>query len=319
MEEILVSISCVTFNHENYIKDALDGFIMQKVDFAYEILIHDDASTDKTVEIIKEYEAKYPHLIKAIYQTENQYSKGIKVSKFNHQRAKGKYIAVCEGDDYWTDPLKLQKQVDYMRTHEECALCVHAGYLVDTNKKPYKNHVRPHIGHKIFTVDEIITSGGRLFVTNSVLYKREKMSQRPKFYDISPVGDYPMMIFLALQGTVYYIDDFMSAYRIGLTNSWTTRTFSDAEQTMKHYERTMEMLDELNRFTNYAYNDVIEKRKNQVLFNIHIVQNRFDIIKNPEFSEYFNQLDIFQKAKLHVRQHYPKAYIFLQGLKRKQG
>lgn len=114
-KNILVSISCITYNHEPYIRECLDGFIMQKTDFAFEVLIHDDASTDKTADIIREYEAKFPNLIKPIYQTENQFSKkvGSINAKFNYPRAKGKYIALCEGDDYWTDPLKLQKQVDF--------------------------------------------------------------------------------------------------------------------------------------------------------------------------------------------------------------
>jgi glycosyltransferase involved in cell wall biosynthesis len=128
MNDILVSICCITYNHEKYIKDALDSFIMQKTNFNFEILIHDDASTDKTAEIIREYELRHPNLIKPIYQAENQYSKGVKVGKFNIERAQGKYIAVCEGDDYWIDPYKLQKQVDYMSANPECLMCVHASY-----------------------------------------------------------------------------------------------------------------------------------------------------------------------------------------------
>lgn len=317
MEDILVSICCLAYNQEKYIADALDSFIMQKVDFSYEILVHDDASTDQTTNIIKSYAQKYPHLIKAIYQSKNQYSQGIKVSKINQERALGKYIAVCEGDDYWTDPLKLQKQIDYMRTHDECTLCVHAGYLVDGNKKQLKNKVRPNIGNRIYTVEEIIKSGGRLFVTNSVIYVREKAIVRPKFYDMSPVGDYPLMILLALQGTVYYIDELMSAYRIGLENSWTNRTYSDADKTLNHFQRTVNMLNELNEYTDFEFNDVIEKRIKQVLFNIHLVQNKFDKIKAPEYSDYFNQLNAYQKMKLHIRQYFPKTYIFLKSLKRK--
>jgi glycosyltransferase involved in cell wall biosynthesis len=123
--DILVSISCITYNHSDYIRKAIDGFLMQKTDFCFEILIHDDCSTDGTAEIIKEYEKDYPDLIFPIYEQENQFSKGGPVGSavWNVPRARGKYIALCEGDDYWIDPLKLQKQVDYMEDHPEIGLC----------------------------------------------------------------------------------------------------------------------------------------------------------------------------------------------------
>lgn len=125
MGKPLLSISCITYNHEKYIKDCLEGFLKQNTDFVTEILIHDDASTDNTQSIIKKYQNDYPEIIKPILQTENQYSKGQRgISiKFNVPRAQGKYIALCEGDDYWTDPLKLQKQVDFLEAHPECAFC----------------------------------------------------------------------------------------------------------------------------------------------------------------------------------------------------
>src|SRR5690554_5550369 len=124
MNNPLVSISCITYNHAPYIRQCLDSFLMQECDFDFEILIHDDASTDGTQEIIKEYVQKYPNIIKPIFQTENQYSKGVRgiMARFNFPRAKGKYIALCEGDDYWTDPLKLQKQVDFLEKNPEYSL-----------------------------------------------------------------------------------------------------------------------------------------------------------------------------------------------------
>lgn len=122
MEKPLVSICCITYNHAPFIRQTLDGMLMQEgVD--YEILIHDDCSTDGTTEIVKEYAAKYPDKIFPIYEEENQYSKGVWVDGFNYKRARGKYIAYCEGDDYWTDPLKLQKQVDFMEANPEYSVC----------------------------------------------------------------------------------------------------------------------------------------------------------------------------------------------------
>ncbi len=103
--DIRVSISCLTYNHEKYIAQTIEGFLLQKTTFKYEILIHDDASTDNTSRIVQEYAGKYPSLIKPLIQTENQYSQGVRVEKFNRERALGEYYALCEGDDYWTDPL----------------------------------------------------------------------------------------------------------------------------------------------------------------------------------------------------------------------
>ena len=121
---IMASINCVTFNHANYIRTALDSFLMQKTDFAFEILVHDDASTDGTSSIIREYAARYPDQVKPLIQTENQYSQGIDniSGAFNFPRARGKYIFMCDGDDYFLSPDKLQKQVDYMEAHPDCTM-----------------------------------------------------------------------------------------------------------------------------------------------------------------------------------------------------
>lgn len=121
----LLSICCLSYNHAPYIREALDGFLMQKTDFAFEILIHDDASQDGTVEIIREYQQAYPHIVRPLFQKENQKTKygGGMNPRFNYPRARGKYIAFCEGDDYWTDPQKLQLQVDFLESHPGYVLC----------------------------------------------------------------------------------------------------------------------------------------------------------------------------------------------------
>ena len=134
MKSPVVSIVCITYNHESFIRDCLEGFIMQKTNFAFEVLIHDDASTDKTADIIRLYEVKFPEIIKPIYQIDNQYSKGINPgTEFLFPLARGKYIAVCEGDDYWIDPYKLQKQVDFLEENPEYTVCSHRFHINNTN------------------------------------------------------------------------------------------------------------------------------------------------------------------------------------------
>lgn len=139
MKEPLVSICCITYNHEKFIGQAVEGFLMQKTSFPIEILIHDDASTDKTADIIRSYELKYPDKIKAIYQTENQFTKGIDIGlTYQFPLAKGKYLAICEGDDYWTDPNKLQKQVDFLESHPDYALCFHRYSILEEQTGTFK-------------------------------------------------------------------------------------------------------------------------------------------------------------------------------------
>ena len=126
MNDVLVSVCVLSYNHEKYLRQCLDGILMQETSFPFEVRVHDDASKDKSQNIIKEYQERHPSIIKPVLQSENQYSKGGGIlNRFLIPLCEGKYIALCEGDDYWTDPLKLQKQVDFLENHEDYSMCFH--------------------------------------------------------------------------------------------------------------------------------------------------------------------------------------------------
>lgn len=298
-KEIMVSIECTSYNHEDFIAEALDSMLMQRTDFAYEILIHDDASTDRTAEIIRSYEQKYPEIIKPIYQTENQYSKDVLVELFNLERAKGKYMAVCEGDDYWTDPYKLQKQVDYMEAHPECSMCVHAAERVSAVTKKTVSSIRPSHKDKIYSVEEVIEGGGELFATNSILYSLEKIPEMPEYYLNATIGDYPLVICGALNGTLYYMDQNMAAYRVEVKGSWTNMQVSDVAKKQKHLQEVAAMLDEINAYTNFKYDHVISRTK-----------------KRDRFYVLLKQLKIKETLKRGYRQFYMKPEFFRRVFKR---
>jgi glycosyltransferase involved in cell wall biosynthesis len=314
MRDILVSITCITYNHEKYIADAIESFLMQKTNFPYEILIHDDASTDRTPEIIKEYETKYPDMIKPIYQTENQYSKGVKVGIFNMERAKGKYIAICEGDDYWVDPYKLQKQVDYMQKHPECSLCVHAAYRIRPDRTKLKTHLRPSLGNKAYTVDEVILGGGGLFATNSMLYPAVFNNNRPKFFENAPIGDYPLAIYLAMHGTVYYIDEFMSAYRVGAKGSWSESISKNIENRVVYTKKRADMLNEINKYSEYKHDIAINKAIQLNNLSLLLAKGLFEDAKKEEI---YRTLDGKNKAKIFIKQYFPGIAKVLIKAKRK--
>ena len=173
MNDIIVAIRCAVYNHEPYIRDCLEGFVMQKTNFRYVAIVHDDCSTDESATIIKEYATKYPNIIKPIYETENQYSKGDGIIDriINEAIATtgAKYIAYCEGDDYWTDPHKLQRQVDFLDSHLEYAAIAENGLVQNSvSDTEYPFNIDP--SHDI-QLEEAITK--RRFPTAGVMHRKE--------------------------------------------------------------------------------------------------------------------------------------------------
>ena len=224
----LVSISCITFNHVNFIQKALTGFLMQKTNFKFEVLIHDDASKDGTEEIIRDFERRFPSIIKPLYEAKNQWKKGRKGSAvFNFPRAKGKYIALCEGDDYWTDPLKLQKQVDFLEANKTIALAAHNVQIVGKEfneiiDRPYHNQ----ISTGIYNTEDIIK--GFKLPTNSILFRNHlyDFKNTPKWSSKIRSGDKYLYLMLSTFGDIYYDNTIMGAYRkheggiVGSYDSW---------------------------------------------------------------------------------------------------
>ncbi|ANU28150.1 glycosyltransferase family 2 protein [Planococcus versutus] len=273
-KDILVSIDCLAYNHEAYITQAIEGFLMQKTNFSVEILIHDDASTDGTVNIIKHYEKRFPELIKPLYQIENQFSQGVKMQQNNQQRAKGKYIAVCEGDDFWLDPYKLQKQIDFLEGNEKYSLCVHGAYKFSEAYGKTIGKVRPSRKNRAFSAEESIEGGGELFPTNSMVYRRKLADDVPSFYFDAGIGDYPLTIHLAHKGRVYYIDKAMSIYRVDVKGAWSQQTIATAEKAVEQDKKTAELLDQINIHTNFQYDSSIQLTKKKQHFYLLLRQHR---------------------------------------------
>lgn len=166
----LVSVRCITYNHAKFIRDTIDGFLMQETTFPVEILIHDDASTDGTSDIIRTYEKRHPSIFKVIYQNENQYSKGIKPAYILQPFITGKYIASCEGDDFWTDPLKLETQANYLEAHPECAISGHDAYVVDESGRTLSTSKLPNTHKRDYTKEEL-QKGCAWILTMSWMYR----------------------------------------------------------------------------------------------------------------------------------------------------
>lgn len=211
-DKILVSIRCLVYNHEPYLRQCLEGFVMQKTNFRFEAIVHDDASTDGSAKIIREYAEKYPDIIKPIYETENQYSKHDgSLRCIVNSACKGKYIALCEGDDYWIDPLKLQKQVDFLESHPDYLLCGTNGLVLwdnGTNAPEYFN--RNFTSRELMPEDVI---GKWPFPTASLMYRRELVELLSGFKCRTYNGDIRIILVALTNGRIWSLADVTTVYR----------------------------------------------------------------------------------------------------------
>ena len=213
----VVSICCLVYNHDEYLVQALDSFLMQKTTFPIEIVIHDDASTDNSVSIIKEYALKYPKLFKPLYQRENQKSK-VKSGmnpRFNFPRAKGKYIALCEGDDYWTDPYKLQKQVDLLERFPELIASHHSQLKQKDNELFEEIRFQDLKDGDVSQASDLFSfkiqpQTRTLLFRNCLVYK----DLNSDFMHEAIYGDFAICFLLAQYGGFGYIKQNMAVYRI---------------------------------------------------------------------------------------------------------
>lgn len=270
MDEIMVSIVCITYNHEKYITDAIESFLQQKTDFKYEIIIHDDASTDQTSEIIKEYETQYPDIIQGIYEKENQYSKKkIRFMENVYSLCRGRYLAFCEGDDFWIDIGKLQIQVEWMESHPEYSLTSHNALLWNYSEGKVKS-MNPFSSDKEVSVEETVMQYNGNLPTASMVARREVVKHFKRFMEYS-VGDFILQLCSLKEGKIYYFNRIMSVYRYMHTDSWCEKFSHNSEHHISHCVEMTKFLEEYDRYTHFIYSKYIRSR---IHLYIHSIMNQ---------------------------------------------
>lgn len=289
---ILVSICCVTYNHEPYIADALDGFLMQKTNFAFEIIVRDDYSTDKTPAIVKQYADKYPNIIKPIFESSNQYSKGFQPFPAVMNRSIGKYIAICEGDDYWTSSVKLQRQINFLEQNPDYSLIFHNAEIKDYDHNGTVIDTRLHtekIPSGEVTVAQILMT--KIVPTASVVLRNVDLSYY--FSKQYPVGDTPLFMYMAKFGRLYYSNEITSVYRI-LTTGMVKSTLDRMD---KHIAFIPYYKDLQQEFSDFEIDDVIDK-----LLSRKYMLTVITSLKEKQFGYFMKYATLFLFL-------YPKAFI----------
>lgn len=313
-DEIMVSICCTAYNHEKYIRQTLEGFLMQKTDFKYEIVIHDDASTDETANIIHEYEIRYPDIICPIYQIENQYSKGTAIIRtFMAPKTRGKYIALCEGDDCWNNPNKLQRQVNALKSEKECFMCVHR--VEEVKEDGTKTGVlfpKAKLREGMISSEDFLSMTFQYtFHTSSYMFDgdkwREYCRNPPAFQQTCPVGDEAYMLYFGQLGNIYYISDTMSCYRRGVPSSWSKlqNTGNVAEKKIRRSYQMNETLLRYDEYTNQQYHDICNKRRAYYLKTARLLEGRTADFFKKNSRELLNAFPLHHKVILAIAAVFP--------------
>lgn len=273
--DIQVSIICTAYNHELYIKNAIEGFLSQETNFAFEVIIHDDASIDETPNIIMDYHMRFPNIIIPILQKENQHSKGNRIfPTYINPIIRGKYIAHCEGDDFWIDSSKIQKQYEALEYNQNCDICFHPA-RADYPNGSSRIMCLYSKSEKFFPIGDVILGGGGFIPTASVFYRKEVRGSIDEFfekYGKFPVGDVMLQFFASKRGGALYLPMIGSVYRVTSVGSWSSRMKNDSKFAFDIRKKVMIWNEKLNEFSNYEYEDYFNKKIMRILIGY---------IKNP--------------------------------------
>ncbi|MCR5122825.1 MAG: glycosyltransferase [Ruminococcus sp.] len=317
----IVTACVLSYNHEKWLEKCLESICTQKTDYEFKVFIHDDCSTDGSKAIIKSFEKKYPELIETIYQEKNQYSQGINiVQKYVIPSIKTKYFAICEGDDYWCDPAKLQKQVAFLEAHPECNLCFHNANVVD----PDDNFLKTFYPRKMWNDKELYKrlenpDGADVSVadmirldftpTASIVGRTENLRTILGF---STSLDLVVRLVTTYDGYAHFFNEIMSAYRTNNPNSASGSIQNSPEKLKANFlDRHVCLLREFDEFTKGKFHDAIEhqiKRK-ELIYYQHL-----NDIKAMKATGVFDELMPYEKLKYNAKDIVP----FIASLKRKK-
>lgn len=305
-----ISIICNTYNHEKYIAQALDGFLMQKVNVPFEILVHDDASPDGTAEIIRTYAQKHPDVVLPILQTENQASQGKAITPtFQLPRTRGKYVAFCEGDDYWSDPDKLQLQYDFMERHPEYSICCHAYSMVDKDGKLIEERYDLD-ADGVVPIEKLI--GNQLLVPHfaTLFVRRECLNGYGAEFLNKHCSDMILRLYCQAQKPIYYLNRNMSCYRRFTENSWTVKVGQDREKFLAVLKDNAAFLERYDEYTEGRYTEAIKNELMHRRFEIALLERDYrTALKSPAY----RSASLKRKLGIAVGAVFPKLMNRIKG------
>ncbi|EMT6383357.1 glycosyltransferase [Providencia rettgeri] len=263
-DKIYISCVCIVFNHELYIRDTIDSILAQKSEHKFEVIIHDDCSTDSTKSILLEYKNRFPNIIKLILQKENQHSKGYQIMPFISPFVEGDFVAVCEGDDYWIRDDKIKKQFDLLNNDSKVNICFSACKSISSDN--VERTISYHGDNELlFSTEQVMEGGGEFMPTASLMLRSEIIKNLPEWFSHAPVGDYFIQIISSVSNGALYLPEVTCVYRTNAIGSWSSYrkhlTSDEINAEAIRYESSLSHLKEY---------DIPEKMVNHVIAKQYI-------------------------------------------------
>ena len=321
-DKIMVSVMCTAFNHEEYIRQALEGMVSQKTDFDYEILINDDVSSDGTADIIREFEAKYPEKIRAFFPEKNLYSQNIDV--YYHTffpNARGKYVCFCEGDDFWTDETKLRRQVDFLEANPDYAACVHNTALHYCDAERPDELLLAHTEDRDVDFADILPGMHGAWHTSSLMARTEVLASPPDYYHIASehgFGDFPYGLMCRNAGKVRYLNRTMSVYRLNSNQaSWSSGFDYEAKKRIYFLEGVVQTLEAFSaHLGDESVRPLLDDSLDEALFRKYNAEGDAKAMLSPRFKKVFSNRPLSFRMKIYLNRALPglhKLYRRLRG------
>jgi glycosyltransferase involved in cell wall biosynthesis len=287
---VKVSVIVHTYNHEKFIRQTLDSILCQEVNFQYEVIVGDDASPDSTPQIIQEYQSRFPEIIKPMLHPKNLGGYGKNNTLATLAVCKGQYIAAMDGDDYWTNPLKLQKQVDFLDDNADFVACFHNALIHYEDGSAPDSFVNDENQREVTTIEDLVGEDEVWYMaTSAVMFRNGIMKEYPQWFHESKSGDIPRYILLGKHGKFYYLNEVMSVYRKNNGGM----SFTDGKQDADFLYNRIGMYEGIDAELNYQFHKTVQKNiaryylmlANSIQYGDNFFKSRFFALKSLYLSK----------------------------------
>ena len=303
-DPVKITVWIITYNQKQYIGGTLDSILSQKTDFRYEIILHDDASTDGTSDIVREYSEKYPDIIHAMIREKNMYQQGRfpEILDWLISETKGEYVAMCEGDDFWCDDMKLAKQAAALDGCGEYSACVHNTRVLNIKTGEESLLNTRYDGERDLTLDDVVNGVSGLFHSSSVMARSRLLCNIPEYKKLANVSDYPNALTFVRSGRIHYLPDVMSVYRrCSSDTAWSSNNESRKQRgrLIKSYESNINMLECYRKYTDEKYAPVIDKAVNKYRYRKAVDSGHiWEVFGDKALMQLFNQESVKQRIRI---------------------